>query len=197
MIVCVEGLTNSGKSSICERIIRNTDYTLANNLQKQNIVTQEIKKLTGPIENINKYDEEIELLLYSTMLSTKAKSVMQIQGNVLLDRFSLSVYSYFTGRYNMDENLVRWIVDFSSRGIIPDVTFFLDVSLDTIMERKESSPFSRKDIGIEKYYYDFREKAIKQINEFSHKSFIISCDNKTVEELYLYISSLMSWRNDE
>lgn len=197
MIVCIEGLTNSGKSSICEKILRNTNYELANSLLKEDVVAQGIKKLTGPIENIGKYDKDVELLLYSTLLSSKANAVMKLQGNVLLDRFTLSVYSYFTGRYSMDEDIVKRIVDFSSRGIVPDITFFLDVSLDTIIERKTNSPFSRKDIGIEYYYNNLREKAIKEIDAFSHNSYVVSCDNKTVDEIYSYISSIMAWRDNE
>lgn len=197
MIVCIEGLTNSGKSSICKKILRNTNYKLANSLLKEDVVAQGIKKLTGPIENIGKYDKDVELLLYSTLLSSKANAVMGLQGNVLLDRFTLSVYSYFTGRYSMDEDIVKRIVDFSSRGIVPDITFFLDVSLNTIIERKTSSPFSRKDIGIEYYYHNLREKAIKTIDTFSHNSYVVPCDNKTLDEIYSYISSIMAWRDNE
>lgn len=197
MIVCIEGLTNSGKSSICKEILRNTNYKLANSLLKEDVVAQGIKKLTGPIENIGKYDKDVELLLYSTLLSSKANAVMGLQGNVLLDRFTLSVYSYFTGRYSMDEDIVKRIVDFSSRGIVPDITFFLDVSLNTIIERKTRSPFSRKDIGIEYYYHNLREKAIKTIDTFSHNSYVVPCDNKTLDEIYSYISSIMAWRDNE
>ena len=128
MIICIEGLTNSGKSSLCNRIQSDTNYCLVNNLLSHNEVTQRIKRITNPIENINKFDEETELLLYSTMLSLKAEKVKEIQGNVLLDRFSLSVYSYFTGRYNMNDTIVKNIVNFSARGIMPDITFFLTMS---------------------------------------------------------------------
>ena len=191
MIICIEGLTNSGKSSLCNRIQSDTNYCLVNNLLSHNEVTQRIKRITNPIENINKFDEETELLLYSTMLSVKAEKVKEIQGNVLLDRFSLSVYSYFTGRYNMNDTIVKNIVNFSARGIMPDITFFLDVSLDRIMERKKESPFSRKDIGIEDYYNNLRRKALEHISDFSNKSYIISCNNMTIDEIFSYVSSII------
>lgn len=52
MIICIEGITNSGKSSLCKLIEQEQNFTLANRLQKSSIVAQRIKTVTGPVENI-------------------------------------------------------------------------------------------------------------------------------------------------
>lgn len=194
MIICIEGITNSGKSSLCKLIEQEQNFTLASRLQKSSIVAQRIKTVTGPVENIKKFDSDTEFLLYSTLLSDKSYMIRSLHGDILIDRFSLSVFSYFNARYGIDQSIVKTIVDYSSRGIIPDVTFFLDVSLETIIKRTIESPFTRKDIGLEKYYYKLRESYINHINDFSKKSYIIDCDNMSVTDIYKYVCKCMKWR---
>lgn len=194
MIICIEGITNSGKSSICEIIQQRHNIVLANKLQKQSIVAQQIKAITGPVENIEAFDSNTELLLYSTLLSTKSDVIKSLQGNILLDRFSLSVYAYFKSRYQIDDSILEPIVKYSSRGIIPDVTFFLDVSLDQIMRRAVNSPFTRKDLGLEEYYDQLRGCYIDNINSFSKTSHIIDCNNISIMDTYCKICKYLDWR---
>ncbi len=193
MIICIEGITNSGKSSLCGIIEKEQNITLVNKLQKESLVVQKIKSITGPVENIDKFDNKIELLLYSTILSDKASIASSIKGDILLDRFSLSIYSYFKAKYDFEDNFLKSIVEYSSRGIIPDVTFFLDVSLNTIMQRRIKSPFTRKDIGLENYYTLLRSYYIENMNNFSKNSHIIDCNNINTIKLYHYVCKCMDW----
>lgn len=194
MIICIEGITNSGKSSLCKLIEQRQHLILVNKLQKNSMVAQNIKILTGPVANISKFDSNIEFLLYSTLLSDKSYIVQSLRGDILIDRFALSVFAYFNARYQIEQSTVKRIVEYSSRGIIPDVTFFLDVSLETIMKRSIESPFTRKDIGIENYYCKLRENYIRHIGNFSKKSHIITCDTMSIEDIYKYVCQCMDWR---
>ena len=109
MIICIEGITNSGKSSLCRLLEQENHFVLANKKQKNSIVTQHIKTVTGPIENINKFDSNTELLLYSTLLSDKSYMVQSLHGDIVIDRFSLSVFAYFSARYGIDEPILKAI----------------------------------------------------------------------------------------
>lgn len=191
MIICIEGLTNSGKSTLCNYIVRRDSFLLVNDFLKDDIVTQNIKKITGPIGNIERFDEKTELLLYSALLSEKAYKSKNLPGNILFDRFALSVYSYFTVRYNLDKPFIEDIVKYSSRDIIPDLTVFLDVSLETIMKRAEKSPFTRKDIGIENYYSELRNCYLKNINNYTKNSYIIPCDSLQPDVIYERVHKLI------
>jgi thymidylate kinase len=150
----------------------------------QNIVLPQIKKITNPIDNNGKFDINTEVLLYCAILSEKASEILKIKGNIIVDRFSLSVYSYFLTKYNFDNALLYQIIQFSSKGIIPDMTFFLDVGLNIILERSSESPLSRKDIGIDKYYSDLRETYLNNLKLFSKYNKIINCENKSIAEIY-------------
>lgn len=193
MIICIEGITNSGKSAVCKLIETNRGIPIANNLLKNSIVSQKVKELTGPIKNINSFDAVTEMFLYSTLLSEKAFAVSTMRDDVLIDRFSLSVYAYFKAKYNNSTESLKSIITCASRGIVPDVTFFLDVSLDIIVSRSLNSPFSRKDIGLEKYYKDLRECYIDNLDCFSKKNYIINADRMTPCEVYEHIKSSLSW----
>ena len=193
MIICIEGITNSGKSTLCNVIEHEKNFILANKMQKNSIVSQRVKTLTGPVENIEKFDSVTELLLYSTLLSEKSSIVNSLSGDILIDGFSLSVFSYFYCRYNIDIPFLKSIVDYSCRGIVPDVTFFLDVSLETILKRAVQSPFTRKDIGLEKYYSELSETYIRFLNNYSKTSYIIDCDRISTKEVYNKICQYMDW----
>lgn len=191
MIVCIEGLTNSGKTSLCKALNKNADYIFVNDKMKGNIVSENIKKITNPLENLGKFDYRTELLLYCSMLSEKASIINMTGGNLIVDRFTLSVYAYFKARYNVDDEVLKQIVDFSSKKVIPDITFFVDVPLNVILERTVESPFSRKDVGIEEYYLAIRECYLKTIDRFSKKSYVLDGAKKSIEDIANEVNSIM------
>ena len=51
MIICIEGITNSGKSSLCNIIEKEQGITLINKLQKESFIAQKIKPITGPVKH--------------------------------------------------------------------------------------------------------------------------------------------------
>ena len=61
---------------------------------------------------------------------------------VLCDRYIDSTYAYQIGGRQLPENLVNYLVDISSYGLAPDLTFFLDVpiqaGLKRVQDRKEA-----------------------------------------------------------
>ena len=193
MIICIEGITNSGKSTLCKMIEYRKHYLLANKHQKNFLVSQKVKELTNPITNLNCFDKTTEFFLYNTLLSEKSFAVLQLGNNVLIDRFSLSVYSYFKAKYHFPDDYLISTIKCASREIIPDVTFFLDVSLDTIINRSKTSPFSRKDMGIETYYKALRDCYLDNLSVFSKKSFVIAADKMTVDDIYAFICKLIGW----
>lgn len=172
MLICIEGVTNSGKTSLCNWILSHNEYYM-NLFTPNTIIHNNIRKITHPVQNVNSFCTETELMLYCALLSDKANQIKKMHGNILLDRFSLSVFAYFRARYGIDDIFLKKLVNISSMNIIPDITFFLDVSLNTIMDRARSSPFSRKDMEIEEYFNELKKNYIEYINIFSKKFYIL------------------------
>ena len=101
MIICIEGLTNSGKSSLCDRIKSGTNYCLVNNLLSHNEVTQRIKRITNPIENND-----------SIYIYFKKKDIDPINKSLYIDYTEqTTIKSYITGYFLQDSeyNSNHWM----------------------------------------------------------------------------------------
>lgn len=179
MLICVEGLTNSGKTTLCRNLTKQMPAFYINDLLRSDIVTSNIAKITNPIDNVDKFSIKTELLLYLSMLSQKANWIEHFKNSneiLLVDRFSLSVFVQFCNVQTIDRNYIRELIGFSANYIIPDYTIFLDTNLDTIMKRANESPFSRKDLSLPNQYDNMRKEYLENIEDFSQAYQIINCD---------------------
>lgn len=196
MLICVEGLTNSGKTTFCKSLSSQNQVIFINNLLQNDIVTENIAKVTHPIENSEKFNETTELLLYASMLSQKAYWIKQFNNDnriLLIDRFSLSVFARFCNSRNLNRDFLRELVNFSSDYITPDYTFFLDSSLKVIIERTPSSPFSRKDISLPDQYENLRNAYLNNITEFTKKYYIIESNSDiAIQNLVIEVSKMIN-----
>lgn len=187
MLICIEGLTNSGKTTLCQNLAKKMSAVYINDLLHADIVIKNVAQITHPISNLDKFDTKTELLLYLSMLSQKAHYIDRYNNDnkiLLVDRFALSVFAQFYNEQSLDRNFVRKVVMFSSNYIIPDFTIYLDASLETILDRTIQSPFSRKDLALPHQYENLRHSYLENIAEFSQNYCIVNCSNsETVEEL--------------
>lgn len=196
MLICIEGLTNSGKTTICKNLVAKMPLVYINDFMQKDVVATNLSKITTPISNLDKFNSKTELLLYLTILSQKAYWINKLNNNstiLLVDRFSLSVFSQFPACENSDKNFVRNLVSFATNGIVPDFTIFLDVSLDTILKRTEGSPFSRKDLSLPYEYEGIRNRYLENISQFCEEYQILDCGNyETSEDITNFIIGLIN-----
>lgn len=186
MLICIEGLTNSGKTTLCKSLMKHGSFLYINDTLKSDIVATNIKRITHPIENAGRFDNNTEFLLYLALLSQKAMIAKKWAGanNIIVDRFSLSVFSQALISCNHIKSDLMRFISFATCGIIPDYTIFLDASIDTIVRRSVSSPFSRKDKYIIENYNSLRNTYLQNLAEHSLSYDIVPCnDNISVSDL--------------
>lgn len=194
MLICIEGITNSGKTSTCLKLCENEKIFFINGNMKKDVVLNNISKITHPLENASIFDYKTELLLYLTILSQKAKFIeemINLDKILLVDRYTLSIYAYFFAEYGLSKNLLESSISFASRNIKPDITFFLDASLETILKRANSSPLSRKDINLKQNYNKLREIYLKNLPAVSNDYIIFNSDRLKPEEIVHEIIKLL------
>lgn len=82
-----------------------------------------------------------EILLYS---ASRAQHVAQVikpklaQGHIILcDRFADSTYAYQGYGHGLSLDTLRRITEFATQGLTPDVTFYLDISPEVGLQRKQ------------------------------------------------------------
>ncbi len=172
MLVAVEGITNAGKTTLIKRILEKTQVSFQV-YNKDNVVHRNISRITHWNENKGKFNSETELLLYSSLLAEKAKQCQESQSVFLVDRYALSIYSLFKSKYGFDGEFLDELIAFSTNSIIPDLTVFVDVSLEVILERTSESPLSRKDSGLQSFFYEMRETYLENISRYSKHVLIV------------------------
>ena len=140
--ITFEGGEGSGKSTLLQNLrnyldTHNVDY----------VITREPGglKLCEDIRNILKYSTEkiglrTELLLFS---ASRAQLVVDfIKPNldagklVLCDRFFDSTRVYQGYAANVDDEEVMKITNFATAGLVPDLTFYLDIDPEVAFKRK-------------------------------------------------------------
>lgn len=81
---------------------------------------------------------------------------------VLCDRFTDSTLAYQLGGRGLPEDLVRYVNWISSRGIIPELTFLLDIPISEGIKRaKERGELNRFDSEITAFHERVRDKYIE------------------------------------
>lgn len=197
MLICVEGLTNAGKTTICRLLAKNKHFVFINDLLREDIVLKNVAKITNPIANLGRFNSRTELLLYLSMLSQKAQYIENLCSSkdiLLVDRFSLSILAQFSDDSELSVDYLKYLVNYATKSIIPDYTFFLDVKLNTIIKRTMSSPFSRKDSKLLSQYENMRKIYLDNLSRYSSDYLIVDCEafdspEKMVEEIMLRIQN--------
>lgn len=150
MLITFEGIDGAGKSTQIKKLIAR--------LSAQGIETLSLREPggTATAEKIRMLlldsGDEItplgELLLFS---ASRAELVQRIilpaleKGKtVILDRFFDSTTAYQGYGRGIDLDLLRSVITISTCGIVPDITFFLDLDPETALMRK----FSEKSIPL-------------------------------------------------
>lgn len=173
MILAIEGITNSGKTTLCNHIMHSHCFTF-NTYDTNNIVQNHIKQITHDESNAGLFSDKTELFLYSALLAEKSKQIIKADNSFIIDRFSLSVFSYFFSKFNFDSAYLHDLITFASNGIIPDFTVFIDTPLDTILSRAKQCPMSRKDLGLSSYYHKLRDSYISNLPSYSKEYLIVN-----------------------
>ena len=139
-----EGLDGSGKSTLMDK--------LEISLKKQQITVlrtrepggtplgEEIRQLILRTEGESP-TPRAELLLYQAIRAQHVDKVInpaKKRGDwVLCDRFAASSVAFQAGGRSILEKDVNWLNQFSTEGLVPDLTVLLDLSVEKSMERRQ------------------------------------------------------------
>ena len=140
--VIFEGGEGSGKSTLIQNL---KNYLDAHKVDY--VITREPGglKLCEDIRNILKYSTEkiglrAELLLFSAsraqLVDDFIKPNLDAGKLVLCDRFYDSTRVYQGYAANVDDDEVMKITNFATAGLVPDLTFYLDIDPEVAFKRK-------------------------------------------------------------
>ena len=142
VLICIEGIDGSGKTTLCQNLF--SYFKNLNRLSEKccKISFPEIHNQTGKlIEEILRkteyVDNEILTFLFALNRYEMKDTIEKLLENgitLFVDRYTLSGLAY--ARAILDSSFYEWITEINAFDIIPDLTLYLDVSLETAVNRK-------------------------------------------------------------
>lgn len=189
MLVAVEGPTKAGKTTLCRNLqARLTDmglrsFDLNDTLEKDltlrtvQLITKDVTSALSPFE---------ELCFYAIRLSRKVYGIMQLlQDNpevILVDRFRWSLLVFSQTVRGMEADFVERVIEEATEGLTPDLTICLDVRMETIIERENGFPRTRKNMDLLSFHDHYRQH-LRQLVGASPCAALFSTDGLSPDEV--------------
>ena len=158
------------------------------------LVGKQIRELLLNPENV--LEEDTEIYLFAADRSEHVKKVIlpALKENkvVISDRFTDSTLAYQVGGRKLPEDLVRYLNMVSSQGLIPDLTFLLDVSPEVGLKRAtqngQADRFEKESI---EFHARIRNYYLELAKENKERIKIINTDKQTIEEVQNLIRKII------
>ena len=174
--IVIEGIDGSGKTTQINQLSKwlcGNNFIPANN---QLIITKEpggtklgqsIRSLLLDTSRETSPDSLTELLLYAADRAQHVNEIIRPSINkgdwVLSDRFSGSTLAYQGYGRQLDIKLIKDLENIATKGLLPDITFLLDIPVEESIKRR----INRKDDRMEKEGREFLKKVSFGFNSIS------------------------------
>lgn len=181
VFITFEGIDGSGKTTVINMFM---EYLRFRSFRCKKVIEPKnglIRSILLEEKDI-KYDELTRLFLFCAARVENLKNEVLPYLNdgyyVISDRYIDSTIAYQYYGHKIDYNIVKNLVDFSSFGIVPDITFLLDVPACGVVFRKN---LDEKNIEFfERVRMGYLEIAKKNSDRF----FIIDSFNGNINYVY-------------
>ncbi len=183
MLITFEGIDGSGKTTqinlLAEYLQAKSNDVLVLREPGGTELSEQIRELL--LSNKNEINSHSELFLFeaarSDLVSKVIKPALQEDKIVICDRFYDSTTAYQGYGRGLPLDTINMINSFATFGIVPDITFYLKVSIETSKERTKEKRLDRienaGDSFFNKIITGFEKIASKEPDRF----FIINSDD--------------------
>jgi dTMP kinase len=198
MFITFEGPEGCGKSTHAKRLKSYLEgkglRVLATFEPGGTQVGKEIRALLLNPESV--LDETTEVYLFAADRSEHvSKIILPALGEgkiVISDRYVDSTLAYQIGGRRLPEDLVRYLNMISSKGLVPDLTFLLDVSPEIGLKRAtQNSTADRFEQEALDFHRRVRELYLKTAEDNPQRIVVIKTNDQTIEEIQARIREII------
>ena len=166
MFITFEGPEGGGKTSVipklAERLRQEGFEVLTTREPGGTDIGDEVRAVIMDLKHKDKMSTRSEILLFQASRAQLVEEVIQPaldEGKVVLcDRYADSTLAYQGYGHEIDRNVLRQIIDFATGGLQPDLTLFLDISVEEGLQRRgDDGGWNRMD----DYEQDFHQRVYK------------------------------------
>ena len=198
MFITFEGPEGCGKSTHSKKLKTYLEsrgsLTLLTQEPGGTMVGRQIRSLLLNPESV--LDETTEVYLFAADRSEHVSKIILPalrEGKVVIcDRYIDSTLAYQVGGRGLPEDLVRYLNMISSKGLLPEITFLLDVSPEIGLARAaskgEADRFEQEELTFHKKVRDYYLKIAAQD---AGRIKVIKTDNKDIEVIQSEIRKMI------
>ena len=199
-LITFEGIDGSGKSTQIKLI---SDILHKNNIN--NIVIREPggTKISEKIRDIlldndNTISKYTEALLFLSSRSQLVNEVIKPALNngcyILCDRYIDSTIAYQGYGRGIDLSQIKVLNDLAIESIYPDITFILDVNVNTSLSRRLTKSKDRMEQVNENFLIKVRKAYLKIADDDKKRCIVVDCNNKSIIDINNELVSFMNLR---
>lgn len=141
--------------------------------------------------------DETEALLYSAaraqIVAELIRPALAADKIVVCDRYADSTMAYQGFGLGLDLDALRAITRFATGGLVPDLTFYVDVPVEVGLTRRHRGETNRLDHKDQEYHARVREGFLKMANEQPQRWMVID-GTRSVDEVQREIRSWLGKR---
>ena len=199
-LITFEGIDGSGKSTQIKLI---SDILHKNNIN--NIVIREPggTKISEKIRDIlldndNTISKYTEALLFlssrSQLVNEVIKPALDRGCYILCDRYIDSTIAYQGHWRGIDLSQIKVLNDLAIESIYPDITFILDINVNTSLSRRLTKSKDRMEQVNENFLIKVRKAYLKIADDDKKRCIVIDCNNKSIIDINNELVSFMNLR---
>ncbi len=174
LFISFEGIDGSGKSTqaslLFEKLVQDGMSTIYLREPGGTKISEKIRELLLDVENID-MTERAEFLLYAAsraqLVQQKIQPALNAGQIVICDRFIDSSTAYQGIGRRLGDTIIEEINRFATANLVPDMTFIIDIPLQTSIERTENSELAPDRLENEKT--EFKQRVIDAYRRLAQK----------------------------
>ncbi|MCX7879778.1 MAG: dTMP kinase [Ignavibacteria bacterium] len=197
MLITFEGIDFCGKTTqiklLSEYLIRKKKKVITIREPGGTEIAETLRQIL--LEPKNKMNSFTELFLFEAARSDLVEKVIKpalTEGSIVLcDRFWDSTIAYQVFGRKLPEDFVNQCNFYSSQGIKPDITFLIDISLETMLRRSKSLKIDRFENEEAEFIKNVIE-GFRTIAKLNQSRFVILDGDEPIEEIHKRIVEVLS-----
>lgn len=199
--IVFEGLDHSGKSTqvrLLSRKLIEKGYQLLKVREPGGTnISEKIRKIILDSKNTEMHERTEALLFQASraqLVNEKILPALKEGKVVIADRYIFSSLAYQGGGRQISKDSLKSLCSFATNDLLPDFTFFTDISFETYTQRKKWSSRSLDRIEKENasFFKEVRKAYLDLVNEF--ENFCVVDANGVIEKIHLEICKKLSTR---
>ena len=199
-LITFEGIDGSGKSTqiklISEILHKNNIDNIVIREPGGTEISEKIRNILLDNDNtISKYTEALLFLSSRSQLVNEViKPALDRGCYILCDRYIDSTIAYQGYGRGIDLSQIKVLNDLAIESIYPDITFILDINVNTSLSRRLTKSKDRMEQVNENFLIKVRKAYLKIADDNKKRCIVVDCNNKSILDVNNELVSFMNLR---